>query len=116
MAAACPTVELVWQGRDNALAFVLLEDGRRAALSDYSRFLLEVDGQTIDSDEVGLGEGQVFDNTALRTYQGRHVQALALRLGSRGLTVGRHTARLVGYSAAAPGGLVLGSFTVDVLA
>lgn len=112
---ACPAAERVYLGRDNTIELVLLEDGRRVALDQYVRFQLEVGELTIDSDVSGLGDGEVFDTAQTRVVDGRSVPVLTLRLGTRPLSAGTYSARLVAYTAEAVNGVVFGHFTLEVL-
>jgi hypothetical protein len=106
--------EVAYLGRDNTIELVLLEDGARVPLAGFTRYQLEVGALVLDSQTVGLGAGQAFDASTTRVVDGRSVPVLRLRLGGQSVPAGDYQARLVAFSAAAPNGLVFGSFPLRV--
>lgn len=101
-----------YRGRDNLLDWVLRADDHAGAVSlvdasSFDRFVLQLGGATLDSAQLGLGAGQVFDNTEDAEVEGQTVKRLRIRLGATDLAAGTYpNARLVAYDALHINGLV----------
>lgn len=85
--------EVVHNGRDNAVELALSVDGVTIDHTSITRALLVVGTVTLDSQ----ASPALFDFT--------QADRLVLTLGAAGLTVGRHSARLITYDTAHPNGL-----------
>jgi|GEM_PF-2565289 len=102
---------IVYNGRHNTIDRLLLADlpdtGRGAIDADqFVRFLLVLGETLLDSNQLGLGEGQPFDSSQSVTWNGHAVKMLRLRLGFLGLAPGSYRARLIVFDSANPNGLV----------
>lgn len=103
--------QLVYNGRDNAIDLVLLADGVAVSVSLLTRVIVEIGESTLDSDALGLGAGEEFDNTITKAMtsgdlKGQTVQVLRLSLGGESIAAGRHQAKLTIYDVDHAAGLV----------
>ena len=91
--------EMIFLGRSNTIDWQLQADGEAVDLSSVTRMVLKIDGQTLDSDTAGNGEGNTFYWTSGTPASG--VPNLYLRLGpaadSAGVTAGNQNMRLIVY-------------------
>ena len=111
--------EIIYLARSNTIDLQLQADGEAVDLASVTRMTLELDGQTLDSADLGdNGEGNAFYWTGGVPATG--VANLFLSLGSAasdgGLTTGNHNIRLTVYDPDHADGLVwLGSEPVTVV-
>ncbi len=101
--------EVVYKGYDNSIWLLLEVNGEAADLSDVTQIQLEVGETTLDSDTLGLGEDEVFDNS-----EENGDGYLILRLGGTSLAVGTHIATLILFDEDNPNGVVWGKFRLRV--
>lgn len=81
--------ETIYDGRDNVISLVILEDGAPVAdLSGLTRVVFTVGGVTVDSDDVGT---DVIWWTDTDTYETQTVDVLKLRLGHQAIPVGSYS-------------------------
>lgn len=94
--------EIVYNGRDNTVELSLSVDGAAITHTSITRVQLVVGATTLDS------------QTAPTLFDFDQADRLILKLGTAGLTAGRHTARLVIYDAGHANGLVWGELVLIV--
>lgn len=99
----------VYSGRDNTIDLLLKEDGVAINATAISRVVLEGVGDSVlDSDELGLGDGGVFD-TSLGGGK------LRLRLGELNLLPSRYRdVGLIVYSIDNPHGIRWDTLSIEV--
>ena len=80
--------EIIYNGKDNVIARVILEDdGAVADLSIITRVKFSVGGVTVDSDTAPAGTIWWTDQG---TYEGATVDFLKMRLGHSNIPVGNY--------------------------
>lgn len=93
---------IIYNNRNNALELSLQSDGTAIVHNTLTRCQLIVGATTLDS------------NTTPALFDLTQADRLVLKLGSAGLTAGKHLARLVVFDALNTSGLVWGEFVLTV--
>jgi hypothetical protein len=99
---------MIFLGRGNTIDWQLQADGAAVDLASVTRMVLQLDGQTLDSDTQGNGQGNTFYWTSGTPGSGE--PNLYLRPGpaaeTAGVSTGNHNLRLIVYDPDHPEGLV----------
>jgi len=115
--------EFIYLTNDNTIDLALRSDGVVQDISLATRITLTFDTTVIDSDVVGLGEGEPFDNTqtvsaeeaALHPEVSEGDSKLVLDLGQQEIPAGNYYAELVIYDATNTHGINWGKIPIKVI-
>ena len=115
--------EFIYLTNDNTIDLVLRSDRVVQDISLATRITLTFGSTVIDSDVVGLGEGQPFDNTqtvsateaALHPEVSEGDPKLVLDLGQQSIPAGDYDAELVVYDTTHTHGINWGTIPIKVV-
>ena len=102
---------IIYLTHDNPLDWVLTATDSAGDIvyvdaSSFDRFVVDLGDTELDSDDTGFGTTEIFDISTTVVVGETTVVPLRLRLGLADVTAGSYKARLIGYNADYPDGLV----------
>ena len=102
---------IIYLTHDNPLDWVLTATDSAGDIvyvdaSSFDRFVVDLGDTELDSDDTGFGTTEIFDISTTVVVGETTVVPLRLRLGLADVTAGSYKARLIGYNADYPVGLV----------
>ena len=102
---------IVYNGNNNEIDLLLLSDGDPVDPSPVTRVRLRFGETVLDSDVLGLGASQPFDQTVTRTpsigpFRGQILGVIRCKLGAAGITAGEYRVAVVTDDTDNPDGVI----------